>query len=216
MSKVRLISDVHGKYSQYLSIVKDANKKGLHTIQLGDLGFYDTYLKILNKIDTTKNKFFMGNHDGYNSIDSLGGFCLGDYGMREVNGIKFFFIRGAFSIDKKYRTMGLDWFPEEELGLDEHQNVIDLYAAEKPDVVLSHDFPDSVGNDGVLKNLEVVASFGFSPLTFNTKTQTLLQKLFEIHSPTNWYGGHFHKNWTDTINGTKFQCLAELNYIDIG
>jgi len=226
MTRLRIISDVHGKRPQYLKLVEKANAEGMYTLQLGDLGFAYEYRRLLENenFNTDMNKFFGGNHDAYNllcnrlgnsSLPSLSSFCLGDYGSVNLNGVSLFFVRGAFSIDKKYRSIGIDWFPEEELDSLEFDAVIDAYKAAKPELVVTHDCPDSVGHDNVLKNPDVLREFGFNPNTFSTRTQVLLQRLFTAHQPQKWVFGHYHKNWTSTVNGTEFQCLDELCYVDV-
>src|SRR5690242_15856322 len=98
MNKLRIVGDVHGKGEPYLRITVKSNNEGVHTLQLGDLGFRGTYTRLLSSgLNTEMNKFFMGNHDDYNFVNQLGDFCLGDYGNVELNGVSFFFVRGAFS-----------------------------------------------------------------------------------------------------------------------
>lgn len=216
-ARLRLVGDVHGKRTQYLELVKQANAQGMHTLQVGDLGFSYEYNRLLadDSFDKERNKFFMGNHDCYSMASDVTSFCLGDYGQVTMNGVSFFFVRGAFSIDKKYRKVGLDWFYEEELPLSEFDKVLELYLQHKPDMVVSHDCPDSVGHDNVLKRPEVLLEFGHDPSTFWTNTQMLLQKMLNEHKPKYWYFGHYHKNWESEFRGTKFRCLAELAYVDV-
>ncbi len=228
-ARLRIIGDVHGKRLDYLKLINKANAEGLHTLQIGDLGFGYEYRRLLKDdcIDTTMNKMFMGNHDAYNMTSELEGFSLGDYGPIELNGVALFFVRGAFSIDKQYRTIGLDWFPEEEIQESEFDAIIEAYRTAKPDLVVTHDCPDSIGKEGacfedghrhkddVIKRPEVLHSFGFNPNTFSTRTQVLLERLFRIYKPKKWVFGHYHKNWISYEQGTEFRCLNELSYVDI-
>ncbi|RDJ35095.1 MAG: metallophosphoesterase [Crenarchaeota archaeon] len=216
--RLRIIGDVHGNIKKYLEIVEDANAQGLHTLQIGDLGFYPEYQFLFNykSFDKDKNKCFMGNHDCYTlAEEAKSSFCLGDYGPATLNGVSFFFVRGAFSIDQFRRTHGIDWWPEEELPLSEFDKIAESYLKCKPDIVISHDCPHSIGNDEILKEEGVLEHYKFNPNTFTTNTSALLQQLFSLHQPQFWYFGHYHKNWTNTVRGTKFRCLAELSYIDI-
>lgn len=218
-ARLRVIGDVHGQRTKYLKLVEQANEQDLYTLQVGDLGFAYEYNRLLDddKFDRSMNKMFMGNHDCYTMQGDLerAGFCLGDYGAKTLNGVSFFFVRGAFSIDAKFRSIGVDWFPEEELPQSRFQEVIDAYLACKPDIMVTHDCPDSVGHDGVLKRDYVLEEFGFEPSTFTTNTQVLLQQLFNLHKPKQWFFGHYHQNWTEEVNGTTFRCLAELSYVDV-
>ena len=225
-TRLRIIGDVHGLRDKYLQIVHDANNKGLYTLQLGDLGFTYEYKRLMDdkKFDVVKNKFFRGNHDDYEferKVDSeylqrrFKKFCLGDYGFINLNGVSLFFARGGFSVDKKYRTQGRDWWPEEEISTSEHGKIVELYLSHKPDIVVTHECPHSVGYDGVLKQDDVLREFGFEPSTFTTRTQVLLQELFNQHKPKEWYFGHYHRNWQHFVKGTDFRCLNELSYVDV-
>jgi len=236
VSKLRIIGDVHGKRPDYLKLVNKANAEGLYTLQLGDLGFAYEYRRLLDgSFNVEMNKFFGGNHDGYNLLSKFQGgekiplldqFCLGDYGLAEINGVSLFFVRGAFSIDKKYRHIGVDWFYEEEIAASEHQNILDAYKEAKPDLVVTHDCPDSIGKsfakaeDGnaigsPLKKPDILREFGFDPNTFSTRTQVLLENMFRIHQPKKWVFGHYHRDWTTFEEGTEFRCLNELHFTDV-
>jgi len=39
--------------------------------------------------------------------------------------------------------------------------------------------------------------------------------LWGIHKPDLWIFGHFHNSWTQTIQGTEFRCLAELETFNL-
>jgi hypothetical protein len=45
-------------------------------------------------------------------------------------------------------------------------------------------------------------------------TRQALNIMFEIHKPDFWFFGHWHdrRNWS--IDGTRFVCLAELDWCD--
>src|SRR5579863_5210382 len=104
MGNFYAIGDVHGKYSQYLDLIKPLNA----TVQVGDMGFSYEHM---DSLDPKTHKFFGGNHDNYDVIDKCPN-CLGDYGMDHLNGVPFFFCRGAFSIDQEYRrnTKPVSWW----------------------------------------------------------------------------------------------------------
>jgi predicted phosphodiesterase len=83
-------------------------------------------------------------------------------------------------------------------------DVLELYEKEKPDVVISHDCPDSVKLD-IMKHDGIIKS----------RTGLLLQMMYEIHSPDLWVFGHHHKSCKSRIHGTNFVCLNELETITI-
>lgn len=208
---MRIIGDVHGKLDPYIRICKKAEDEGQYTLQLGDLSLNKlAYRQLETFLNPEKHKFIPGNHDYYPKLPAM---SLGDYGMYELGGITFFFIRGAFSIDKKWRTPKIDWFEEEELTDVQLNEAYELYIKEKPDLVFSHDAPRAVGD--AVGNPRILMQCGFDPHTFNTRTSIILQKMFETHQPERWYFGHFHNSKVLTTSATRFQCLDELEYVDI-
>ena len=208
MNKITLIGDVHGKYYNYINIC--ANNE--YTIQLGDLGYDNT--EVLQGIDPAHHQFIYGNHDNH-SVDYDLPHCLGRFGARSLNNIDFFFVSGAFSIDKKYRIdkVPQTWFPNEELSYAEGMACLELYEKIKPDLVLTHDFPRSIINK--ISNPEKLKDWGFDPDTFTTSTSELLEAMFKIHQPRYWWGGHHHCSKTFRHNGTRFQVLNELETLII-
>lgn len=210
---IRLIGDVHGQYGKYLQIVKEANEKGLSTIQLGDLGFqYEELEKEFtnSKCKGITNRCILGNHDWYPRRPV---FDLGDYGLLYDNTV--FFVRGSFSIDWKYQLARGTWFSEEELSLEQCYKCEALYTKHKDTIttIISHDCPRQVANK--ISSPTVLQNFGYNPNTFTTRTSELLQRLLDIHSPKDWYHGHFHKDYSFYHNGCNFTGLGICSYIDI-
>lgn len=192
---ITLIGDVHGKYDRYHKIVRQSERHP-YTLQVGDFGFkYDT----LNNVDPEKHKILGGNHDNYEKLPSMPHY-LGDYGYSSLNGVKFFFYRGAYSIDRQYRTIGIDWWENEEVEIESFMKARELYREVKPDLVISHDCPESV------------SPYLLDPWAkiYQNKTGWALQELFNIHQPKLWRFGHYHKKWSMDVNGTNFKCLDEL------
>lgn len=220
---MRIVSDVHGNLKRYKSLAEGSP----YSLQIGDLGFTYTYKKLLGDkdFDVSRHKYFAGNHDDYdfckrgldaNTYSRFSQFNLGDYGMRSHGGLDFYVIRGAFSVDWMYRTMGLDLFANEEFELTQHDAIIEDFVKAKPDIVFSHECPQSVGYGGsrLLKGPDILVRLGYNYDTFSTKTGILLQKMFEAHQPKEWLFAHYHQNWEDTVNGTRFRCIEAEGYVD--
>lgn len=196
MSKVTVIGDVHGKYERYHRIIRETERYP-YTVQLGDFGFkYDT----LKNVDHTKHIIIGGNHDNYDICNNYPHF-LSDYGyMVNFNGIDFFYYRGAYSIDRHYRTVGISWWENEQVSIDQFMKARELYRQIKPDIVFTHDAPAEI--------IPYLLPPG-SKIYENT-TGWALNELFNIHQPKSWRFGHYHKSWRMTVNGTDFRCLDEL------
>lgn len=209
-----IVGDVHGKIDQFWSICLDyweQNPKG-KIIQLGDVGFHNSYEKLIKLFRSTyAHKGLLtivpGNHDDYaRCIESRG-----SSKWKYTGGIKIhnttsqddmFFQRGANSIDKHLRTEGKDWFSNEEMSYTQLGNAVDLYIESKPRVMFSHTCPSSVK-----KQL-----FGYDE---SSRTEQALQFMFELHQPEYHFFGHFHSFRDEVINGTRFICLAELQTFEL-
>ena len=212
--KLRVIGDVHGcvntphpsKNTCYRDIVKDVD----FSVQLGDMAFNYVGLDGLSY----KHIFIPGNHDNYDAIPLE---YAVEYGPVSLGPFRFFVVRGEWSIDIKYRHKLMAagnqkiWWAEEELTDEEMNECLDLYLQTKPRVVFSHGCPgfisEEIGGPGVWQ------AFGWDRKIV-TKTQTLLNTMWEAHQPELWGFGHYHKNWSLIVENTKFFCVDELNYVD--
>lgn len=221
---IRVLGDVHGCVAHrgrgrcYLNLVGKAE----YSVQLGDLSF--TYTALTN-IDSTHHRVLAGNHEHYEKMQDYPHF-LGDYGTHSFplaeGEFKFFFVRGGFSIDRAYRTLRIDWFPEEELNFLESQEALKAYQEEKPKIVMSHECPEEIIPFVTTNDWNILPS----------RTAKLLQAMYEFHRPDWWFFGHHHRNFRLDYNGrgvtprgkeidnglrkpTSFICLDELGYMDI-
>lgn len=195
---ITLIGDVHGKYDRY---VKMARKRD-YTVQIGDLGFK---YGCLDNLDSERHKLVAGNHDNYDIIGNWPHY-LGDYGMASLGGVDFFFYRGAYSIDRQYRTIGFDWWEQEQLKIEDFMKAREVYREARPDIVITHDCP------------ETIAPMLLDPGThiYQNTTGWALQELLNIHTPKTWVCGHYHVSRRLSLGNMEFVCLDELELLEIG
>lgn len=201
-----LIGDVHGLFYDYKQLIESYG--WTETIQLGDfgIGFPDTQNVKLEIFGS--HRFIRGNHDNPEVCVNHSNY-LGDYGC--LNGSynggncsKLFYMSGAWSIDYRWRTPGLDWWPGEQLVQADINNAIKLYKKEFPNIVISHDCPTMI--------LEK-----FHPrMVIPTRTSQAFDEMLLFHKPQFWIFAHHHISWRQKISGTWFICLDELEYLDIG
>lgn len=188
----------------------------------------DLYLGIRH-LDYTKHRFIGGNHEPYNSEISklVGGDInsnfqywfkgerrrftrlidnyLYNYGTWEIPGCesdwtrKLFYMRGAWSIDHKNRSLGNDLFEEEELTYEQGASAIDHYSKTNPDFVVTHACPQSIQ--------EILPLRYGGGKSLSSRTGEILQQMFEMRSPKIWVFGHYHLSFCRVINGTLFVCL---------
>jgi hypothetical protein len=208
MGALRVIGDVHCNLSDYTGI---ANKSP-YSIQVGDVGF--NYKWINKNLDSTRHKIIAGNHDNY--LVENGVFIkqtphfLGDYGVYTVPDFgDIFFIRGGRSIDWFLRTEGRNWFKEEELTYAQGMKALELYQEVKPEIVISHECPTEI--IPFVSSMDTYHGEKLHP----SFTAHMLQTLFNVHQPKQWFFGHFHINKHIEVNRTNFYCLDELSYMDI-
>ena len=193
---ITLIGDLHGKYEKYHRILS-REEENPYTLQIGDFGFkYDT----LRNVDHTKHLILPGNHDNYDTCYNYKHF-LPDFGyMINFNGIDFFYYRGANSIDKQYRTIGIDWWDNEEVKIENFMKARELYRDIKPNIMVTHDCPQDIAMQMLKPGQRV----------YENMTGWALQELLNIHQPKLWFFGHWHVSRTIQHGDTKFICLNEL------
>lgn len=204
-----LIGDIHGKFDDLRKICS-INPDKLH-IGIGDIG-----LGFGPKIpELPQNfKFFRGNHDKP-SVCKNHPQSLGDWGSITP---EIFFVAGADSIDKKWRTEGVNWWHDEELSDEDLQKVMNAYLEAKPRILLSHEAPFSICE--LLKAANEFKHgekdpYGFGPVR-GTRTAFKLNEMLSQHLPECVIFGHWHVNLQiKPRNNATFICLDELNTLEI-
>ncbi len=208
--KLIFIGDVHGKMDQLRLVLDEVLRRGVQVFQVGDmaLGFPGVILPSY----PANFHFTRGNYDSPDACRSHPNY-LGDYGY--LPKLKLFYMGGAFSIDAplrraRMRQGGLtEWWPDEELSLDQVRKALEMYSAKKPEIVVSHDCPSSIG---ALLVQETGNTFGpWLP----SRTAQALQWMFELHQPKHWVFGHYHIDKTISLDGTVFHCCAELSTYEV-
>ena len=197
---IHCIGDVHGKYERYHRIIREQDRYP-YTLQIGDFGFkYET----LKHVDSTKHLILPGNHDNYYMCYRYPHF-LGDYGYTKLNDVEFFYYRGAYSIDRQYRTIGIDWWEDEQVTIDQFMKARELYRQTKPEIVITHDCPDFLASQYIGPNGKM----------FENITTWALGELYRIHQPKLWIHGHWHFSKITHYGNTKFVCLDELEVYEV-
>jgi predicted phosphodiesterase len=174
------------------------------SIQLGDMahGFPNTFLPEL----PSQHKFIRGNHDNPELCKTHPNY-LGEFGYIEEWDI--FYLGGGWSTDWDSRIPGVSWWYDEELSMRQCYEALKLYEVSKPRIVLSHDCPE------IAKISMLIYLYGKHAYNQPSRTNQLLQAMFELHNPSYWCFGHFHHTRKFIIHKTAFQCLGKAQYTTI-
>ncbi len=216
---IRFIGDVHGQYRRYGKIIADAPT----SIQIGDLGvgFHNAGSPREGQFGSHPpndamvrggHRFIRGNHDSPRACRAHSQWIADGHfedGMM--------FVGGALSVDRALRAEGYDWWPGEELSIAELKRMIDLYIERKPRIMVTHDCPEEVA--GIVQSR--IALLGPPRRDVPSRTRRAFQDMWSAHLPELWIFGHYHMSFDHTLRGgretgTRFICLAELEYRDIG
>lgn len=205
--KTRVIGDVHGKWMDYLNVVKNPSDSCSKSIQVGDFGVgfgeRKAYAEYIQSEMGDNHRFIRGNHDNPNECPEWPQW-IPDL-MVEDN---VMFIGGAHSIDQAFRIPDVSWWEGEELSYQRLTDATVKYEHVKPEIMITHDIPDAVARH----------LFGFYKEANNpSRTRQAFDVMFFQcdHKPKLWIFGHWHVNVDINLFGTRFICLNELNYIDI-
>lgn len=185
-----IIGDVHSHVAKYAQIVERAK---VDTLQVGDFGLKESHEWHAKNIDSAHHKILFGNHDDTTYLGaphSLGDWCF----LEESN---IFCVRGAASIDRNSRTVGIDWWDDEEINNKTARELLEVYKEVKPRIVISHDAPVFVRRE-LFRYRDV------------TRTASYLEGIFVEHQPSLWIFGHHHERKDKIIKGTRFVCLEAL------
>lgn len=192
-----IIGDVHGYHDRYLNLIQ--GHKG--SVQVGDFGFnYDA----LSGVDPDTHRIVGGNHDNYDVIGNCPNY-LGDYGVANVDGVEFFFVRGERSVDANLRIEGRSWWRAEELDMHTAYKAIEAYIAAKPELVITHGCP-----------AQVIPFFCTNSMKYApSRTAQILDAMFNAHRPKLWVFGHHHMSETLQVGDCTFRCLNELETMEV-
>lgn len=217
-TKLALVGDSHGDLYFMERVIEEAYEAGVDTLfQLGDFGYWppahiidrkhpkDHFLDGLDlwlTLSDMRLYWIDGNHEAHNRLEP---------GMSTVRtqhiprghrwrwwGKDWMGVGGGVSVDKKRRTEGYDWFPEEELTSGQ---LTDCLRDGNVDIVLAHDAPPGVP--------------GLKPWLFPAESiaesdghQRVMATICDMKMPELWIHGHYHVAYTSERMATTVRGLA--------
>lgn len=214
MTLTRLIGDIHGMFNDYRTYSIDDFKGP--TIQLGDFGIgfgqSDYWHESVNSFMLEHNaRFIRGNHDNPSQCKQMTNWIPDGTIENDV-----MYIGGAWSIDNPVappgwyrRTPDVDWWFDEECSDEEFERMYEDYKRAKPRVMITHDCPARISYE-----MFWGSDFLKGP-RYPNRTSEWLDRFFEVYQPEFHFFGHWHQTMTYKSGNTTFQCLRELDYVDI-
>lgn len=209
-----VLGDLHGDFGTLKRLIQNHPEWTTVTIA-GDVGLGFPNTRELPFVSPIPIYFIRGNHDNPEFIKNLDPdvwpvadwHYIPDGTVR--NGVLY--LGGAWSIDWEQRTPGYDWWPNEEIGMEEGEAILSAITKERPFIstVVTHDCPTYI----------LRAMYGAR--TIETSTSNLLSSVLStlLHSectrPLRWFYGHHHRHYTLRQHGIQFRCLNTAQHVDI-
>ena len=209
-ARIAVAGDWHGNMRYAPRAVAYAAREGADVIvHLGDLGYY-VHSAAMEVLATQLHRYRMrmlwvdGNHDDHPGIarlapDQDGLHPVTDQvwhvprGYRWIWGdVRFLALGGAHSIDRRRRTPGVDWWPQETITPTQANDAIDAGPA---DVMFTHDCPAGVVPAGLETNLP---PDWLAEEPAADQHRALLGTVVDTVSPAWLWHGHYHARYTTT------------------
>jgi predicted phosphodiesterase len=204
------MGDFHGQTHHFRAAVRTVRRAGISLLLgVGDVGFdlptgqrgrTEKKMRLLLEQNEVNFIWAAGNHDNH---DTLGRLPLSADGTRrvsnrnsnlpngtvlEIEGVRIGALGGAYSVDQRWRTLGRDWWPQEEpTGEEAERLVAESSRGPRLDIMLTHDVPMGVAG---LKGLPGLSK---SAVERANETRILLRQTVERIRPRVLFAGHWHQ-----------------------
>ena len=216
MNKLFIFGDTHAEWKAFNIILNklcQKHKENIDIIVAGDFGYWPNEkeydLKLIKTFDDQVKIYFCpGNHEDWFSLEKFGDgiteiyknifYC--SFGtIKSFNNKNFMFCGGADSIDKNYRKMGIDWFPQEVITSTDLYKLPDSKDVDV-DVMISHTCPEFCSKQ--LMNRD--------KFSYPDPSRKSLDHIHNYYKPPVWFFAHFHKYMKFFEKNTWFTCLNML------
>lgn len=231
MTEIAFMGDMHGNWSamaiQVGRILNETSAKVIY--QVGDFGLFPDGIRKNRRLGTIHRRLeeadatmyiVPGNHEDWGwmrywmedeptSIPHFPRFVVLPRVWRwEINGTKFLSVSGGNSIDYKWRTEGVTWWPEEQITDDMVERA---KKGGKTDVLLCHDSPDSPTSDAVAWIFNTnPGGWDLQERTYAQESSRQLGRIATSVAPSLIVHGHMHVR-DSTINERLGVRIESLN-----
>jgi predicted phosphodiesterase len=212
-----VIGDVHGHWERFADIVESLPDDS-HIIQLGDMGLgfvgftfgrlEQTFEHILSR-DNKILYLIHGNHDDYEAWDYKSKNpnikLIKDFTELTIEGLNFYFIGGAVSIDRHLRTENIDYWLNEEIDFTKY-----IAPKNKIDVLITHSAPFHCYPAGFNDFCRHFFRFDRKLEPEMLKERQFLGEILKEINPRLHFYGHFHRSVNEKIGNCTHILLNEL------
>ena len=211
-----IVGDLHGQINVLNNILMK-HADATEIVVAGDfgLGFSDEldnqFVKLARTIideELPVVTFIRGNHDNPKACKQWnheGIFWLPD-GLLEGGTL---YIGGAKSHDVQHRKEGMDWWPDEELTVDQFEEIFENLKGREAFVkrIISHDAPRCIKDYLKQRNFQ-----HYADTTTGDMMEVLLGMLPNLST---WIHGHYHTYHHTRISGVHFIGLAPAHNVPL-
>lgn len=219
--KIAYAGDWHANTKWAVKAIEYARAEGAeHIIHLGDYG-YDFRPNFRNDIQAAlamahiKLWFVDGNHEDFTWLYKQP--VNPESGLRRISqhvyhmprgfrwqweGVNFLAVGGAYSVDRRWRTLNESWWAEEEITDDEVEKACAFTPA---DVLVSHDCPSGFVIPGI-DDRDGPSIFSPDAIANANIHRRQLRKIVDAVMPREIWHGHYHR---------RYDTLANFGYRDV-
>lgn len=217
--RIAFAGDWHMNAAWAVKAIDYAKSRGADAIvHLGDYG-YTFDRDFLEGVEQQLERcglelgFVDGNHEsfpylhGYPVDPATGGRRITPHvahlprGYRwEWGGVRFLAMGGAYSVDRRHRTAGVSWWPEETIT---PRQIADAAGAGTADVLISHDCPAGVAIPGIDDRKTLPSWLDPMEVVRSQEHRGRLRELTNQVQPSVVWHGHYH---------VQHRTVADLGY----
>ncbi len=217
-----IAGDWHGNTKYAIRAVEHAKKNNAYMIwHVGDFGFNfeNSFMQPLNaalKANYMQLIFAQGNHDNPYILTAGSNNKIGLVELKsnifhaprnwryKLNSTSFLFLGGAVSVDRTWRTPGVDWWHEEVINIAEaEQAMSDGYA----DIMVCHDVPDGVDIRAIQNN---PMGWPAHALREAQAHREVLRAVVDEVKPKMLFAGHYHTRESHILKGKDYTTQVEI------
>lgn len=212
--RILTVGDTHGNtgWWKYEIFPTAQTYEASAIVQVGDFGFWpgthgERYLDKVSRYSCNYEipVFWIdGNHEWFDRLEELGAF--GAEAPTEVadgvsylprgyawewGGVRCLALGGAYSVDKEWRSPGLEWWPQEEITFPDVKRA---QAKGRAKVMFTHDVPMGV-------NIPGIHAEGKDTFPASRENRYRLRGVFDVVQPEVLVHGHYHIGYNARLEG---------------